>query len=212
MKKKTHTLFRFLRENLKKMLIAIGKIRLHTNSLKIENRKLIKKLDNRQNLRLTLCPSDFEQLKIQNTELKTQLETVKIPHENQLRKLINQSNLKLNQIKISVKHQENQIEFLSVQNDLKFNENEKIRNVLENVSKENVIFVEKIDQLSAMKEMYRVPEILDLLQLKINLVNLKDDCKSYERRNTVQKVYFFFRIMLVHKIFSKIKISYLCTK
>ena len=194
------------------MLIAIGKIRLHTNSLKIENRKLIKKLDNRQNLRLTLCPSDFEQLKIQNTELKTQLETVKIPHENQLRKLINQSNLKLNQIKISVKHQENQIEFLSVQNDLKFNENEKIRNVLENVSKENVIFVEKIDQLSAMKEMYRVPEILDLLQLKINLVNLKDDCKSYERRNTVQKVYFFFVLCWYTQFSQKIKINHLCTK
>ncbi|CAG9822050.1 unnamed protein product [Phaedon cochleariae] len=178
---------RYMEDWLKSAQFNIEKLRLRTASLKVQYKKVSATLIQRQELGENVHAVDFDQLQIENKHFLEKIDQ-KQTHLIELKRMNGGANLVLskhkkylqkqqedyNKLKDSVSQQEKEIEDLE-------KEYEKVELELDRAK-------DKFEYYKNLKGTYKVPDVMEYVNLKNELSELKKSIKIWQRRKKIQDI------------------------
>ncbi|XP_030041384.1 uncharacterized protein LOC115456443 [Manduca sexta] len=178
---------RFMTEWVKMADSKIGKLRLRTSTLNTQYGKLKGQIKVKAELSESLRPVDFDKLKIENDEC-TKIIDQKIQQLGELKKMTGDANLTL------AVHKKALMEQNTYLNDVLKTIKTKIKQTAELDKEKNVIQIQadslaqKLEDVRKVRQAYEVPDIMDYVQVKAEVTDLKHSVKLLENRVHIQQI------------------------
>lgn len=177
----------FMTEWMKIINTHIGKLRLRTSTLNTQFHKLKSQIKLKEELSESLRPVDFEKLKIQNGECLEIIDT-KLEHLVELKKMTGDANLNL-----------------TIHKNLMTEQNNYLTNVFNTINKkkQDAILIDKerdiikdevgklevnLDNVKKLRQTYKVPDIMEYVQVKAEVNDLKNCIKTLQNRYRIQQI------------------------
>lgn len=178
---------RFMTEWVKICDSHIGKLRLRTSTLNTQFSKLKGQIKIKAELSESLRPVDFEKMKIENNQC---LETIdqKLHQLAELKKMTGDANLTLTMHKKAMMEQNGYL--TNVMKTIKHKEKlttvlEKERDVIDDQAES---LAQKLDEVKRVRLAYEVPDVMEYVQVKADLADLKHVVRAMENRFRVQQI------------------------
>lgn len=178
---------RYMTEWVKIADSAIGKLRLRTSTLNTQFSKFKSQIKMKQELSESLRPVDFEKLKIQNDECLGIIDK-KLVHLGELKKMTGDANLTLTIHKNLMMEQNNYLN--GILSTIKRKQKQTVQ-----IDKEKDIIAEQVDKLSQKLDVvkkvrltYEVPDVMEYVETKTELHDLKNGMKLLKNRNHIQQI------------------------
>ncbi|KAG5867069.1 hypothetical protein JTB14_032281 [Gonioctena quinquepunctata] len=178
---------KYMEDWLKSATLNIEKLRLRTASLRIQYKKISGILIQRQELRENVHAVDFDQLEIENKHFLEKIEQKHL-HLIEMKRMNGGANLVLskhkkylqvqqedyNKLKDAVGEKEKEIDVLEKEYDEVGDELEKAQ--------------ERYEYYRDMRSTYRVPDVMEYVNLKNELYGLNKNIKVLQRRKKIQDI------------------------
>ncbi|XP_018333332.1 coiled-coil domain-containing protein 113-like [Agrilus planipennis] len=176
---------RFMEEWLRKADVTIGKMRLRTSTLKTQFRKVAHLISQKKYLGETVHAVDFDKIRIENTYLMEKIEQ-KTAHMLELKQINGEANLMLANFKKYLLKQMSELDKVKkeiMENERKIKDLETQGNLAEQeVEKQE----EKLQKMMYITEHYKVPEVIQYVKKKAELLDLKKSYKTWIRKNKLE--------------------------
>ncbi|VVC91458.1 coiled-coil domain-containing protein 113-like [Leptidea sinapis] len=178
---------RFMTEWVKAIDGQIGKLRLRTSTLNTQYSKLKGQIKVKAELSESLRPVDFQKLRIENDECQEIIET-KLVQLAELKKMTGDANLNLTIHKKAMIEQNGYLANVvkSIKDKQKMTvELDKERDAIQ-VQADNL--AQKLDTVKKIRAAFEVPDIMDYVNIKSEVSDLKYSIKLLENRVHIQQI------------------------
>lgn len=177
---------RYMEDWLKSATLNLEKLRLRTASLKVHYKKVCQTLLQRQELGENVHAVDFDQLEIENKHFITKIDQ-KNTHLLELKKMNGGANLVLSKHKKYLHGQQQECNNLKA----KMGEHEKQKDEIERecqaVEEEGEKAEERLGFIKNLKNSYTVPDVMDYIKIKRELIDVRKGVKVWQRRKKIQE-------------------------
>ncbi|CAH0599929.1 unnamed protein product [Chrysodeixis includens] len=179
---------RFLREWLKLSDIRVGKLRLRTSTLNTKYSKLKGQIKVKAELNEKLRPVDFEKLKIENSEC-VKLIDQKFNHLMELKKMTGDGNLTLTIHKKALMEQNSYLTEVLQNTKSRRIQTIELDKERDLIQAQTDILAQKYNEIRKVRLEYtHAPNILDYLNVKAVVADLKNRIKTLEYREHIQQI------------------------
>lgn len=178
---------RFLSEWLKMADAIIGKYRLRTSTLNTQHSKLKSQIKVKAELSESLRPIDFEKLKIQNGECLKTIDKKNV-HLVELKKMTGDANLTLTIHKNLMMEQNNYITGVIGRINQRGKETKDIDKERDIIAEEAEKLEGKLELVKTTRMKYEVPDIMQYVEVKAQLHELKNGMKWLKNRCHLQHI------------------------
>ncbi|XP_033608356.1 coiled-coil domain-containing protein 113-like isoform X2 [Cryptotermes secundus] len=190
---------RHVEEWLKKADSMIEKLRLRTSTLRSVFTRMNQLVEQKEVLGENLHQIDFEQLKIENSQL---LETVMQKNHNllKMKKMTGQCNLLLTNQKKKVMVQMSELSHMQEMVAAREAQVKRMENEADLTEMEVQKATQKLDSISEVTENYMAPDIMDYVKKQAELHQLKQALKVWSHRKKIQQTALISCRKLLHKL------------
>ncbi|CAG4963759.1 unnamed protein product [Colias eurytheme] len=178
---------RFMTEWVKIVDGQIGKLRLRTSTLNTQYSKLKGQIKIKAELSESLRPVDFDKLKIENDECEDIID-MKLQQLAELKKMTGDANLNLTVHKKSMMEQNSYLTNVLKTIKLKQKQTKELDKERDVIQVQADSLAQRLDDVKKVRLAYEVPDIMDYVNIKSEVTDLKHSIKLLENRVHIQQI------------------------
>ncbi|CAK1548892.1 unnamed protein product [Leptosia nina] len=178
---------RFMTEWVKIIDAQIGKLRLRTSTLNTQYSKLKGQIRVKAELSESLRPVDFDKLKIENNECAEIIDT-KIVQLAELKKMTGDANLNLTIHKKLMMEQNSYLTNVLKTIKLKQKQTKELDKERDVIRVQADSLAQRLDDVKKVRLAYEVPDVMDYVNIKSEVTDLKNSIKVLENRVHIQQI------------------------
>ncbi|CAF4833844.1 unnamed protein product [Pieris macdunnoughi] len=178
---------RFMTEWVKMIDGQIGKLRLRTSTLNTQYSKFKGQIRVKAELSESLRPVDFDKLKIENNEC-AEIIDMKIQQLAELKKMTGDANLNLTIHKKLMMEQNGYLTNVLKTIKLKHKQTKELDKEKDVIQVQADSLAQRLDDVRKVRLAYEVPDVMDYVNIKSEITDLKNNIKVLENRAHIQRI------------------------